>query len=117
MSAKPDRPDLDFLVTPCQAFNSVPGDTSLIHNIETGREALDDPEALRSWTHDWLVVHDAVVHLHRKPERHLAQVRAWMADVQEQLDAPEVEEAVARVADALSAHGTLDRDLFLDCLD
>ena len=41
VSAMESRPGLDFLVTPCQAFKSVLGDTSLIHNIETGQDALD----------------------------------------------------------------------------
>ncbi len=41
VSALGARPDLDFLVTPCQAFCSVVGDTALIHNIETDQDALD----------------------------------------------------------------------------
>lgn len=34
-------PALDLLVSPCQVFREVMGDSSLLHNIETGDDALD----------------------------------------------------------------------------
>lgn len=80
-----------------------------------GHELLEDPRALASWARDW----DEAMRCARaadgaNPE---ARIHQWVAEVGELLREPTVAERVARVADALAAHGEIDACLFADCFD
>lgn len=70
-------------------------------------------EELRAWSHDWAEVERCLTDT---PDRETT-LREWIAATTALVEDPEIEERIARVADALHAHGTLDEALFLDALD
>ena len=80
----------------------------------------DDPDldtaTLSAWRGDWREVCRCAAVLERDPERRKALLRTWIGEVHALLDAPGHEDALARIADALHAHGTLDDVLFEDAL-
>lgn len=81
-----------------------------------GRDELDGLEVLAAWASDWEEVERCAFELEREDAARETLVRGWVAEVRRLVSDPDVEERIARVADALDAHGTLDEDLFEDCL-
>jgi hypothetical protein len=81
-----------------------------------GGENLDDPHVLSAWAADWAEVERCADVVAPGGTDRLEAVRAWVAEVRRLVADPEVEERIARVADALDAHRTLDETLFEDCL-
>ena len=84
-----------------------------------GRHQLEDPEVLRSWARDWQVVEDALRVLADDPTDAAERERLYrelVGEVQQQLEDPEVDEKLARIADMLLAHETLDETLFEDAV-
>ncbi|QDV04790.1 hypothetical protein Poly30_02830 [Planctomycetes bacterium Poly30] len=76
----------------------------------------DDVRALAVWELDWSEVERSARTLHDDPVQRESLIRSWVREVRALLEDPHIEERIARVAEALDAHGTLDRDLFEDCL-
>lgn len=76
----------------------------------------EDVRALRVWELDWKEVDRSASAIHGDPEERDKLIRSWVREVSELLEDPNIEERIARVADALDAHETLDEDLFEDCL-
>lgn len=81
-----------------------------------GGEDLDDVHVLAAWAADWQEIERCAAVLEARPEAQARVVEAWAREVRGLLADPGVEELVARVADALGAHGDLDEALFEDCL-
>lgn len=81
-----------------------------------GDEDLGDPRVLAAWEADWAEVERCASVASNDEEQRRSAIRAWMAEVLRLLRDPDVEERVARVADALEAHRTLDRTMFDDCI-
>jgi hypothetical protein len=75
-----------------------------------------DPATLSAWRGDWDEACRCAAILEREPERRRALLMTWIGEVHALLDAPGHEESLARIADALHAHGTLDDVLFVDAL-
>lgn len=75
-----------------------------------------DPATLSAWRGDWNEACRCAAILERDPERRKALLLSWIGEVHALLDAPGREDSLARVADALHAHGTLDDVLFEDAL-
>ena len=81
-----------------------------------GGQDLDDVHVLAAWEADWREIERCAAVLERQPDGQKRVVEAWAREVRTMLLDPGVEELVARVADALDAHGELDETLFEDCL-
>lgn len=81
-----------------------------------GGEDLDDVHVLAAWAADWSEIERCVAVVEPDAAARERVVEAWAREVRGLLADPEVEERVARVADALDAHGELDETLFEDCL-
>lgn len=75
-----------------------------------------DPATLSAWRGDWNEACRCAAILEREPERRKVLLMTWIGEVHALLDAPGHEESLARIADALHAHGTLDDVLFVDAL-
>jgi hypothetical protein len=84
--------------------------------VHRGEDGLEDPSVLAAWAADEQEVERAATELEPDPEKRVALIRSWLEEVRALVTDPVVEERIARVADALDAHGTLDEDLFEDCL-
>jgi hypothetical protein len=82
-----------------------------------GQDVLEDPDVVASWEQDWREVTRAADLVEATLERREARIQTWMAEVRDLLEDPGIAERIARVADALSAHGTLDDVLFDDCVE
>ena len=70
----------------------------------------------RATAGDWREIERCAAVLERQAEGQRRLVEGWAREVRTMLLDPGVEELVARVADALDAHGELDETLFEDCL-
>ena len=81
-----------------------------------GGHDLDDVHVLAAWEADWREIERCAAVLERQAEGQRRLVEGWAREVRTMLLDPGVEELVARVADALDAHGELDETLFEDCL-
>ena len=81
-----------------------------------GRHLLEEPETLAAWGRDWAEVDGALQALERDPEARQQLLHQWIRDVADLVADVVVAEHIARVADALETHGTLDETLFQDCL-
>jgi len=81
-----------------------------------GDDDLGDPRVLSAWEADWAEVERCAGLVAQDEEERRSAIRTWMAEVRGLLRQPDVEELVARVADALEAHRTLDGTLFEDWL-
>lgn len=79
-----------------------------------GRAAELTLERLASWRADWNEVERALDVLEVRGEERETTLRAWIADAKRCFADVHFVERVARVADALAAHGTLDETLFED---
>ncbi|MEL6428566.1 MAG: hypothetical protein AAFZ87_18065 [Planctomycetota bacterium] len=81
-----------------------------------GDEAPHEPAQLRAWEADWDEVERCAEVVCPDPDERSAWIERWFREVAELVRDPDVNERIARVADALDAHGTLDETLFEDCL-
>lgn len=77
-----------------------------------GRDALLDPEALASWERDWAEARTQLESLHPDSNEREKTLRKILRELHEMLGTGQGYERLARVADALDAHGTLDASLF-----
>ena len=77
---------------------------------------LGDPSLLSSWVADWREFESCLAELERNPARRAALAEELAAEAHLQLTGAANEEQLARIADMLAAHGTLDATLFLDAL-
>ena len=84
--------------------------------LHRGDDSLQDPEVLAAWVDDEREVERCAKIVEPDGERRVALIRRWLEEVRAIVEQPDVEERIARVADALDAHGTLDETLFEDCL-
>lgn len=80
-----------------------------------GVDDLEDPDVLSAWRRDWSEFERCVANLESEPS-HDETGRAIVAEVRATLDDFETAERLARVADMLAAHGSLDRTLFEDAV-
>lgn len=80
-----------------------------------GDDAAHEPGALRAWDADWAEVQRCAAAVERDPALQGDRIRGWVRATEALLGEPTTETLVARVADALDAHGTLDETLFDDC--
>jgi len=81
-----------------------------------GDEDPGDPRVLAAWEADWAEVERCAAIAAGDGDARLRAMRAWMGHALALLRDHGVDRVVARVADALEAHGTLDDALFEDCL-
>jgi hypothetical protein len=81
-----------------------------------GGHDLDDVHVLAAWEADWQEIERCAAVLEGQAEGQKRVVEGWAREVRAMFLDPGVEELVARVADALDAHGELDETLFEDCL-
>lgn len=72
-------------------------------------------ETASQWGADWQEVELRLAELSADPEEQRRLLLELWAETQRLIGDPDVRERLARVAEMLEAHGTLDRDLFLDC--
>ena len=84
--------------------------------IFRGEDSLEDPSVLSAWEGDWAEVERCALRVEPDPAARVGVISGWIESVRALLADGRVEEWVARVADALDAHGTLDRELFESCL-
>ncbi len=81
-----------------------------------GEDVLEDPEALSAWRGDWDEAEAQLARLHRGMEERDKARFAILRELHEFFDGAENYERLARLADALDAHVTLDETLFEDAL-
>ncbi len=74
-----------------------------------------DLRVLAAWEMDWAEVDRCATALRSTDEGREALIRSWVEDVRQIVGDPDVEERIARVAEMLDAHGTLDEDLLDEC--
>ncbi|MEM8712209.1 MAG: hypothetical protein AAGG01_14765 [Planctomycetota bacterium] len=82
-----------------------------------GEVDASDPELVKAWDGDWQEVERCAEAVEPDPDRRTTLIQRWVHEVQAALDDPRAEETLARIADALDAHGTLDETLFEECLE
>ena len=81
-----------------------------------GADELSDRDDLAAWSADWAEVMRSAETLSEDEDGQRELIDAWVDRVRGMLDDLDTEEQIARVADALEAHGTLDETLFGDCI-
>ena len=81
-----------------------------------GEDVLDDPAILSAWRGDWDEADAQLVLLHPELDAREAARRKILRELRAAFDGPQGYERLARVADALDAHETLDEELFLEAL-
>lgn len=81
-----------------------------------GEGGLEDLGVIAVWKSDWDAVEQAAEQFETNLEARAAVIPRWVSEVRAMVGEPAVEERIARVADALDAHGTLDENLFEACL-
>lgn len=98
----------------CSATVALAGPVAEMHFRD--EDAWEDTSLASAWRADWAeaehhlgVLAGEAGELESVRDRILAQLRRWIGD-------PPVQERIARIADALDAHGTLDETLFEDAL-
>jgi predicted alpha/beta hydrolase family esterase len=84
--------------------------------IFRGEVELDDPNLVRAWDGDWQEVERCAEVVQPDPNLRTNIIQRWIHEVDRQLRTARSEEVLARIADALDAHGTLDETLFEECL-
>lgn len=77
-----------------------------------GASVLEDPDALASWRGDWDEADRQLATLHPQEEQREAARQTILRRLHEEFGDADGYERLARVADALEAHGTLDEGLF-----
>lgn len=80
--------------------------------IYLGRDVLSDPEALASWERDWADARTQLERLHQEANDREEALRGILRELHQSLGTGRGYERLARVAEALDAHETLDEDLF-----
>lgn len=75
----------------------------------------DDEQIRQAWRGDWEEVERCATIVEDDPEKRTDVIKRWLRDVEAMVVEPRTHEVIARVADALDAHGTLDEDLLLEC--
>lgn len=81
-----------------------------------GQDLLEDAEALSTWRGDWDEARGQLERLHRDPDRVERARRELLAELYGRFEDARGYEQLARLADALDAHDTLDEGLFLEAL-
>ncbi len=84
--------------------------------IFRGEADLDDPGLVRAWDGDWQEVERCAEKVQPDPDLRTDLIQRWIHEVDGTLRTDRSEEVLARIADALDAHGTLDETLFEECL-
>ena len=87
--------------------------------VYRGEDVLEDPGVLTAWGGDWEEADAQLERLHAGPEGRAqrdAARRTILRELHGFFDAPHHYESLARLADALEAHVTLDDVLFMDAL-
>ena len=84
--------------------------------IFRGEVDLDDPQLVQAWDGDWQEVERCAAAVQPNPDLRTDIIQRWLHEVETTLRTPRSEEILARIADALDAHGTLDDTLFEECL-
>lgn len=82
-----------------------------------GEDVLHDPEALASWRADWETAESWLIRGHADPLARDEARHAILRELHTLFDGPAGYERLARVADALDAHVTLDDRLFLEAVE
>ena len=96
------------------ALTALAGPLAELHY--TGTADLDDPEVLSSFGDDSVEFENRLNELAQNPEQRMALARELTTELWQLFADPEVEERLARIADMLEAHETLDETLFLDAV-
>ncbi len=81
-----------------------------------GEDVLEDPTLLWSWSGDWDEAREQLARLKLDARAEEAELRSILDELHVLFRGPCNYERLARVADALDAHGTLDRGLFLEAI-
>ncbi len=81
-----------------------------------GDDVLEDPSALSAWRGDWDEADAQLAVLHPVAAEREAGRRGLLQELRDVFDASEGYDCLARLADALDAHETLDEPLFLEAL-
>ena len=81
-----------------------------------GELVLDNTTALSSWRADWDEAEAQLERLHLDVEERQRTRLAILQELHETFDGPRNYERLARIADALDAHTTLDEPLFQEAL-
>ena len=81
-----------------------------------GEDVLAEPEAVATWRGDWLEAEAQIARMHATPDARERERDAILAELRDMFDDPVGYERLARIADALDAHGTLDGRLFLEAV-
>ena len=95
----------------CSALVALGGPIAEAHH----RRDLDLLESSAAWEADWREIATALA-AQPPSSRREQTLRGWIAEVARQLEDPNQWERLCRVADALAAHETIDRALFLDAI-
>lgn len=98
----------------CSAIVALAGPVAEL--VFQGEDLLYDEAALSTWAEDWREADGQLARLH--PEQHERETarRTIFRQLRDRFDSIEGFECLARLADALDAHETLDEGLFLDAL-
>ena len=75
-----------------------------------------DAATVSAWEDDWREVQRCAEQLDADPAARERRIQSWVREVQERFEDLRAQETLARIADALDAHGTLDETLFEECL-
>ena len=80
------------------------------------RGAVPNAAVLSAWRRDWAEAEAQLAHLEADPSRRVAMRHGILRELYESFDDVDNYEQLARLADALDAHGTLDDVLFQDAI-
>ena len=84
--------------------------------VFVGDDALDDPDAASAWRADWAEAESQLAQLSDDAEERTAPRRRAVSELRRSFESADGYERLARIADALDAHETLDETLFFDAL-
>ncbi|MEM9380710.1 MAG: hypothetical protein AAGB93_12230 [Planctomycetota bacterium] len=84
--------------------------------VFAGDEALEDPHAPSTWRADWAEAEAQLALLSPDPEERAATRERAVVELRSSFESADGYERLARIADALDAHETLDETLFVDAL-
>lgn len=88
----------------------------LVELLFRGEVDAHDPEIVQAWDGDWQEVERCAEVVEPDPDLRTDCIQRWIHEVQAAIEKPRAEETLARIADALDAHGTLDETLFEECV-
>jgi len=98
----------------CEAQVALAGPVAEL--VYRGEEVLDDPATFEAWRGDWDCAARYLSQIHATVEELDEARQQILVDIQALLVDPENHERLARLADTLDAHGTLDESLLADVL-